>query len=77
MLPDFFLDEDPESLKQQIVDQGGKPVFGGGATASKPAGASSQVFKQIEGLMSEDLVKSIGGIFQFNIKGWFSERIKC
>ena len=68
LLPDFFLDEDPEALRQQIEEQGGRPAFGG---SSRPQGkgATAQVFKQIESLLGEDLVKSMGGIFQFNLKG--------
>ncbi|KAL4235783.1 Hydroxysteroid dehydrogenase-like protein 2 [Mactra antiquata] len=72
LLPDFFLDEGPEVLRQKIIEQGGKPAFGVGSSSTKsdtPAGATFQVFKQIEGLMNEDLVKSINGVFQFNLKG--------
>lgn len=51
-----------------MAAEGAKPAFGG-ASSSQGKGASGQVFKQIEGLMNEDLVKSMGGIFQFNLKG--------
>lgn len=69
LLPDFFLEEGPESLRQKIVEQGGKPAFSGASKEAPAAGATSQVFKQIESLMNEELVKSINGIFQFNLKG--------
>ncbi|XP_045158567.1 hydroxysteroid dehydrogenase-like protein 2 [Mercenaria mercenaria] len=75
LLPDFFLEEDPEYLRQKIVEQGGKPAFG---ESSKEAqgGETFQVFKQLEDMMTDDLVKSVGGVFKFDLKGaeegvWF------
>ncbi|XP_052777096.1 hydroxysteroid dehydrogenase-like protein 2 [Mya arenaria] len=70
LLPDFFLDEGPEVLQQKILDAGGKPAFMTGSGA-KPQGSgdSAKVFTQLEALMSEDMVKSIGGVFQFNLQG--------
>lgn len=75
LLPDFFLEEDPESLRQQIVEQGGKPAFGG-SSQHVQGGATFQVFKQLESMVNEDLVKSVGGVFKFDLKGaeegvWF------
>jgi len=40
---------------------------GDSAAAKSPELAAT--FKKIEGLMSEDLVKSIGGRYQFDLKG--------
>lgn len=68
LLPDFFLEEDPEYLRQKMVEQGAKPAFGG-ASQQVQAGATFQVFKQLESMLNEDLVKSVGGIFKFDLKG--------
>ena len=68
LLPDFFLEEDPEYLRQKIVEQGGKPAFGGQAKEPQ-GGATFQVFKQLESMVNEDLVKSVGGVFKFDLKG--------
>ena len=70
LLPDFFLDEDPNALRDQLEEEGGKPAFGGGSKASVARGPA-KTFQQIQALLSEDLVKSIGGIFQFNLSGGF------
>ncbi|KAH3693711.1 hypothetical protein DPMN_081151, partial [Dreissena polymorpha] len=53
LLPDFFLELGPEALKSQIE--------------VKADSVLGKVFKQIEAMMSEDMVKSINGIFQFNL----------
>ena len=70
LLPDFFLDEDPNALRDQLEEEGGKPAFGGESKASVASGPA-KTFQQIQALLSEDLVKSIGGIFQFNLSGGF------
>ena len=68
LLPDFFLEEDPEYLRQKIVEQGGKPAFGG-ANKEAQGGSTLQVFKQLDNMINEDLVKSVGGVFKFELKG--------
>lgn len=75
LLPDFFLDgEDPHKIRQQMEEKGGTPAFGGGSKSA--AGGPAQTFSAIEGLLSEDLVSSMNGVFQFNLTGpeegvWF------
>ncbi|KAH3693716.1 hypothetical protein DPMN_081156 [Dreissena polymorpha] len=76
LLPDFFLDVGPEALKSQIEAGGLKPAFGGAPKAVQADSVVGKVFKQIEAMMSEDMVKSINGVFQFNLTGanagdWF------
>ena len=67
MLPDFFLDFDPDELRQQMKDQGGTPAFGEGAPGG---GAGPQAtFDQIQAMLGEDLVGSVGGVFQFKLTG--------
>ncbi|KAL3870087.1 hypothetical protein ACJMK2_042700 [Sinanodonta woodiana] len=66
LLPDFFLDESqsPEALKQQMEQQGStKP--GDESAADGPA----KTFRDIENLLGEEMTKSIGGVFQFNLTG--------
>lgn len=68
LLPDFFLEEDPEALRSQMVEEGATPAFSGGSKTAASSGPA-KTFQQIKGLLSEDLVKSIGGVFQFNLSG--------
>ena len=68
LLPDFFLDgEDPHQIRQQMEEKGAKPAFGGGSKTA--ASGPAQTFSAIEGLLSEDLVSSMNGVFQFNLTG--------
>ena len=68
LLPDFFLDgEDPQQIRQQMEEKGAKPAFGGGSKTA--ASGPAQTFSAIEGLLSEDLVSSMNGVFQFNLTG--------
>lgn len=65
LLPDFFLDgEDPRELRDKLVAEGHTPKFGG---SSEPSPAD--LFKTIEGLMNEELVQKMGGVFAFDLKG--------
>ncbi|XP_013396626.1 hydroxysteroid dehydrogenase-like protein 2 [Lingula anatina] len=57
LLPDFFLDVDPKQLQDQLDD--GKP------SASGP----QKIFQAIEKMLDEEMVKSVGGVFQFNLQG--------
>ena len=68
MLPDFFLEEDPDALRSQMVEEGATPAFSGGSKTGASSGPA-KTFQQIKSMLSEDLVKSIGGIFQFNLSG--------
>jgi len=78
LLPDFFLDgEDPDKLIQQMEEQGANLRFkkgeSGGAvdTAAAPAagaGGPAATFQKIQSMLTEDLAKSIGGSFLFDLK---------
>lgn len=50
-----------------MEEKGGTPAFGGGSKSA--AGGPAQTFSAIEGLLSEDLVSSMNGVFQFNLTG--------
>ena len=68
MLPDFFLDESPEELRDQMVKEGAKPAFGVGAKSSSGDGPA-KTFEAIKSMLSEELCKSVGGTFQFKLTG--------
>lgn len=73
LMPDFFLDVDPDLLKswQGKVD--------GGSKTAQASGVSGQVvglFKKIESQLSEELVKKVNASYVFQLKGdgestWF------
>ncbi|XP_033738569.1 hydroxysteroid dehydrogenase-like protein 2 [Pecten maximus] len=72
LLPDFFLDVDANTLREQMSEGGATPAFGGTAGGAGPA----KTFEAIQSMLSEDLVGSVGGVFQFNLSGtdestWF------
>ncbi|XP_078427274.1 hydroxysteroid dehydrogenase-like protein 2 [Cetorhinus maximus] len=71
LLPDFFLDEEPEALAKKMQDYGATPKFQAGKDqASAPTeGPVAETFKAIEGALNADVVKSMGGIYQFELSG--------
>ncbi|KAK7100664.1 hydroxysteroid dehydrogenase-like protein 2 [Littorina saxatilis] len=89
LLPDFFLDVSPEQLAQQMSAEGATPAFykaapsGGETSASSSASAAPEAtegpaatFNLLEGLLSEELVQRVKGVFQFDLTGshtgtWF------
>lgn len=72
LLPDFFLDtEDPEALRDQMEKEGAKPAFGGGNKTATGSSGPAKTFQLIQSLLSEELVKSVNGVFQFNLSGMF------
>lgn len=80
LLPDFFLDEAPEALAQQMEQHGATPAFKpppSSASAVPPSsGPIESTFDVIRGVINEDVVKSTQGIYQFDLSGehsgvWF------
>ncbi|CAN9504636.1 unnamed protein product [Ophioblennius macclurei] len=79
LLPDFFLDETPENLAQQMEQHGATPAFKPPPSSEAPPSSSSPVestFDIIRGIINEDIVKSTQGIYQFDLSGehagvWF------
>ncbi|KAG7477155.1 hypothetical protein MATL_G00091130 [Megalops atlanticus] len=71
LLPDFFLDEDPEALVKQMEDQGATPGFKSGKTSSEPAatGPIAETFNVIRGFLSPDIVKTTQGVYKFDLSG--------
>ncbi|KAK9532104.1 hypothetical protein VZT92_009506 [Zoarces viviparus] len=80
LLPDFFLDEAPENLVGQMEQHGATPAFkppsSSSARPSSSGGPIEGTFTAIRGVLSEDVVKSTQGIYQFDLSGeheglWF------
>ncbi|ELU18275.1 hypothetical protein CAPTEDRAFT_166703 [Capitella teleta] len=64
LLPDFFLEEagDREQFLGQLAQQGGKPK-----DFSQVGSELENTFKAVEGLLSADLVKTVNGVFVFDL----------
>lgn len=79
LLPDFFLDEAPEVLAEQMEQHGATPAFKPPSSSSAtPAsgGPIESTFDTIKGIINEDVVKATQGIYQFDLSGehsgvWF------
>ncbi|XP_006782215.1 hydroxysteroid dehydrogenase-like protein 2 [Neolamprologus brichardi] len=79
LLPDFFLDETPESLVEKMEQHGATPAFKPPSSSSATptsGGPVETTFDVIKGVINEDVVKSIQGIYQFDLSGehtgvWF------
>ncbi|XP_008303692.1 hydroxysteroid dehydrogenase-like protein 2 [Stegastes partitus] len=79
LLPDFFLDEAPESLAQQMEQHGATPAFKAPSSSSATlasGGPIESTFDVIKGVINEDVVKATQGIYQFDLSGehsgvWF------
>ncbi|KAK2823810.1 hypothetical protein Q7C36_020410 [Tachysurus vachellii] len=62
LLPDFFLDEDPETLKKQMESHEK-------ASAGSPSSPIADTFKVIKGVISPEVVKSTQGVYRFQLSG--------
>ncbi|XP_029941391.1 hydroxysteroid dehydrogenase-like protein 2 [Salarias fasciatus] len=79
LLPDFFLDETPETVAQQMEQHGATPAFKPPtpSEATPPSGSPIEgTFDVIRGVINEDVVKSTQGVYQFDLSGehagvWF------
>ncbi|NP_001083285.1 hydroxysteroid dehydrogenase-like protein 2 isoform X1 [Xenopus laevis] len=78
LLPDFFLDESPETLASAMEEHGATAAFKAGKKQAKSQDASplQETFKAIERSVNEEAVKSTQGIYQFVLSGeesgnWF------
>ncbi|XP_018416650.1 PREDICTED: hydroxysteroid dehydrogenase-like protein 2 [Nanorana parkeri] len=63
LLPDFFLDENPDVVTSKLEELGGK------GTTSKAQSLVEDTFKAIGKSVNEDAVKSVQGIYQFILSG--------
>ncbi|XP_051542051.1 hydroxysteroid dehydrogenase-like protein 2 [Myxocyprinus asiaticus] len=71
LLPDFFLDEQPEELVRQMEEHGASPVFKSRKTSedSVTAGPIADTFNVIRGILNPDIVKSTQGVYRFDLSG--------
>jgi hypothetical protein len=49
-----------------MAEEGATPAFGGSSSSS---GGPAATFQTLKTILNEDLVKSTGGVFQFNLSG--------
>ncbi|XP_062410528.1 hydroxysteroid dehydrogenase-like protein 2 [Sardina pilchardus] len=68
LLPDFFLDEEPEGLVKHMEDHGATPAFKTGQ-ASAESGPIADTFKVIKGVLNPEVVKSTQGVYKFDLSG--------
>ncbi|XP_033831838.1 hydroxysteroid dehydrogenase-like protein 2 [Periophthalmus magnuspinnatus] len=77
LLPDFFLDETPESLVQKMEEHGATPAFKPPSQAPPTSsGPIESTFDVIRASINEDVVKSTQGLYRFDLTGqhggvWF------
>ncbi|AWP14769.1 putative hydroxysteroid dehydrogenase-like protein 2 [Scophthalmus maximus] len=79
LLPDFFLDEAPETLAHQMEQHGATPAFKpppSSSTTPPSGGPIESTFDVIRAVINDDVVKSTQGIYQFDLSGehggiWF------
>uniref|UniRef100_A0A672LBW9 Hydroxysteroid dehydrogenase-like protein 2 n=1 Tax=Sinocyclocheilus grahami TaxID=75366 RepID=A0A672LBW9_SINGR len=62
LLPDFFLDQQPENLARQMED-------GKTSADSATTGPVSDMFNIIRGILSPDIVKTTQGVYRFELSG--------
>ncbi|XP_014875374.1 hydroxysteroid dehydrogenase-like protein 2 [Poecilia latipinna] len=77
LLPDFFLDEAPESLVKQMEQHGATPAFKAPPSDTPPSGGPiGSTFDIIRGVINEDVVQATQGVYRFDLSGdhsgvWF------
>ncbi|KAA0703776.1 Hydroxysteroid dehydrogenase-like protein 2 [Triplophysa tibetana] len=71
LLPDFFLDEQPEELVKKMEEYGATPVFKSGKSSadSAAAGPIADTFNTLKGVLNPDLVKTTQGVYKFELSG--------
>ncbi|XP_053692495.1 hydroxysteroid dehydrogenase-like protein 2 [Sabethes cyaneus] len=75
LMPDFFLDVDPEKLLEFAAEGSHAASF---KKAEAPAGKIEGLFQKIESLLSDEIVSKTRAIYEFNVKGeeagiWFAD----
>ena len=68
-MPDFFLDEAEELLKEQTLGGGGDPGADTQATAEVDKNTPEGIFAGIKPLITEDVVNQMRGTFLFELSG--------
>ena len=68
-MPDFFLDEAEDLLKEQTLGGGGDPGADTPATAEVDKNTPEGIFAGIKPLVTEDVVNQMRGTFLFELSG--------
>ncbi|XP_056146712.1 hydroxysteroid dehydrogenase-like protein 2 [Lampris incognitus] len=76
LLPDFFLDEEPEGMVKQMEQHGGTPAFKSSAAMPSSGSPVEDTFNVIRGVLSTEIVKATQGVYKFQLSGehegiWF------
>ncbi|XP_030290499.1 hydroxysteroid dehydrogenase-like protein 2 [Sparus aurata] len=79
LLPDFFLDDAPETLVKKMEQHGATPAFKPPSSSAAPPSSSGPIestFDVIRAVINEDVVKTTQGVYQFDLSGehggmWF------
>ncbi|XP_039947034.1 hydroxysteroid dehydrogenase-like protein 2 isoform X2 [Hirundo rustica] len=76
LMPDFFLDveTDTTAVKQERYGAAQKKLSGSlqegaGSSAAEPSGPVAETFRVIQGIVTEEYVRSTQGVFQFELSG--------
>ncbi|XP_029470150.1 hydroxysteroid dehydrogenase-like protein 2 [Rhinatrema bivittatum] len=69
LLPDFFLDDDPDTLTSKMEKFGASAAFKEGKSQAATTGPVAETFKAIKGALGDEVVKSTQGIYQFELSG--------
>lgn len=69
LLPDFFLDGQPEDLVKHMEAHGATPAFTTAKADPVAAGPVSEMFNTIRGIISPEMVKTTQGVYKFNLAG--------
>lgn len=71
LLPDFFLDAEPDKLQKIMEDHGATPAFRSEKSRADAAfsGPIGQTFNTMKGSLNAELVKTTQGVYQFDLSG--------
>nr|XP_033799880.1 hydroxysteroid dehydrogenase-like protein 2 [Geotrypetes seraphini] len=69
LLPDFFLDDDPDTLTSKMEEQGASAAFKQGKEQAAPTGPVADTFTLIKVSLNEEVVMATKGIYQFELSG--------
>uniref|UniRef100_A0A182W363 Hydroxysteroid dehydrogenase-like protein 2 n=1 Tax=Anopheles minimus TaxID=112268 RepID=A0A182W363_9DIPT len=77
LMPDFFLDVEPEKLVE-FAAEGSHAASLKKPAAAAPGGKIEGLFQKIESLLSEEIVRKTGAVYEFKVKGeeagtWFAD----
>ncbi|KAJ8260954.1 hypothetical protein COCON_G00166770 [Conger conger] len=68
LLPDFFLDEDPEELVKATGDEDVSSALNA-STEAAAIGPIAETFNIIRGILSPEVVKTTQGVYKFDLSG--------